>query len=184
MRDNGSPEPCQVCLKTNLPNADLTFVLYKGILGQKAKGQVGEPCNMLHVIEPLPATRPDERNRGYSLEQVQAMQRAVINLFGHWNVNDVDAAIILGGIAPRTFRRWREGDLGRVNRDLADRMSLLLGIHKALRIIFADAQAGYRWMVAPNEAFAGRSALDVLRQGGMEDLVRLRRYLDAVRGGW
>lgn len=137
---------------------------------------------MLEVVRPLPAD--SVVGEGYSDAEVRAMQRAVLRLFEQWDVSDVDAAIILGGIAPRTVSRWRAGDLGRATRDLADRMSLLLGIHKALRIIFEEPSRGYRWIKAPNEAFGGRSALDILRQGGMADIARLRSYLDSVRGGW
>jgi hypothetical protein len=120
----------------------------------------------------------------YGVEEVRAMQRTVLNIFDRWRVSDVDAATILGGISPKTYRRWKDDDYGRANRDLADRMSNILGIHKALRIIFAEPQTGYAWVGAKNSAFAGLSALDVLKRGSMEDIMRIRRYLDSVRGGW
>lgn len=120
----------------------------------------------------------------YGTEELQAMQRAIIALFGKWGVTDAEAATILGGISAKTFRRWKTGDYGRVGRDLADRMSNLLGIHKALRIIFTDPATGYDWMCTENAALGGRSALEVMQNGGMEDIVRIRRYLDSVRGGW
>jgi hypothetical protein len=137
---------------------------------------------MLEIVLPTPADGDVEE--GYTDAEAKAMQRAVLRLFEHWGISDVDAAVILGGIAPRTVSRWRAGDLGRATRDLADRMSLLLGIHKALRIIFEEPQRGYQWIKAPNEAFGGQSALDILRRGGMADIARLRSYLDSVRGGW
>lgn len=120
----------------------------------------------------------------YSPAEVEAMQRTVGAIFARWGVSDVDAAVILGGISAKTFRRWRDGEYGRVNRDLADRMSYLLGIHKALRIIFAEAAQGYRWMKHANARLGGLTPLQLLLRGGMEDLQRLRRYLDSVRGGW
>jgi hypothetical protein len=120
----------------------------------------------------------------YAPDEIQAMQRTVGAIFGRWGVTDVDAAVILGGISPKTYRRWRDGEYGRVNRDLADRMSSVLGIHKALRIIFSEPAQGYRWMNQANARFAGQTPVQVLRGGGMEDLRRLRRYLDSVRGGW
>jgi uncharacterized protein (DUF2384 family) len=120
----------------------------------------------------------------YASNEIEAMQRTVGAIFGRWGVTDVDAAVILGGISPKTYRRWRDGEYGRVNRDLADRMSHILGIHKALRIIFAEPAQGYRWMSQPNAGFAGQTPLQLLLRGGMEDLRRLRRYLDSVRGGW
>ena len=134
--------------------------------------------------EPRRQAPQPSRSDGYTQRETEAMQRAMLALFDRWGVRDEDAARILGGIATKTYRRWRKGEYGRVNRDLADRMSLLLGIHKALRIIFADAARGYHWMHQPNETFGGQRPLDVLLRGGMGDLMQLRRYLDSVRGGW
>jgi len=131
-------------------------------------------------------TAPDRQTgaAAYAPDEIEAMQRTVGAIFARWGVTDVDAAVILGGISPKTYRRWREREYGRVNRDLADRMSYILGIHKALRIIFAEPAQGYRWMSRPNASFAGRTPLQLLLRGGMDDLQRLRRYLDSVRGGW
>jgi uncharacterized protein (DUF2384 family) len=138
------------------------------------------------MVSVLERAEPAEQARGadYTQAEIAAMQRAVGAILGRWGVSDVDAAVILGGISPKTFRRWRDGHHGRVNRDLADRMSYILGIHKALRIVFAEPAQGYRWMGRPNARLGGLTPLDLLRQGGMEDLRRLRRYLDSVRGGW
>lgn len=133
-----------------------------------------------------PATRPAAAPLAadYAPNEIEAMQRAMVAIFARWGASDEDAALILGGLSPKTFRRWKAGEYGRVRRDLADRMSLVLGIHKALRIVFAEPGLGYAWMGRPNAAFDGMSPLALLRRGGMADLVRLRSYLDSVRGGW
>ena len=138
---------------------------------------------MLNVVQLDPNDPSPKPGSRYCEDELHAMQRAIIALFAKWGVSDVDAAILLGGLAAKTFRRWKNGEYGRVNRDLADRMSTLLAIHKALRILFEDPKTGYEWMRLKNKAFDDHSALDILRQGGMEDLVRLRRYLDSVCGG-
>ncbi len=117
-------------------------------------------------------------------DEAQAMQRAMIRLFDHWGITDVEAGILLGDVSPRTFQRWKTAHYGRVGVDLVTRMSNLLGIHKALRLLFADAERGYKWVRAPNDAFAGRSALDVMLGGQITDVMRVRRYLDAQRGQW
>jgi hypothetical protein len=112
-----------------------------------------------------------------------AMFRAVINLFDKWDVTDEQAALLLD--APlRTYRRWKAGDIGRIDRDGKARLSNLIGIHKALRYLFREPERGYRWIKAPNEAFMGRSALDIMLGGELTDLMRVRRYLDSERGGW
>ena len=120
----------------------------------------------------------------FSDDELHAMQRAVINLFERWGVSDEHAAILLGGIATRTYQRWKSGEYGRVGPDLAARLSNLLGIHKALRLLFKDAHRGYGWIKRPNQYFDGRSALDVMLGGQLTDLMRVRRFLDASRSAW
>ncbi len=112
------------------------------------------------------------------------MARAVVNLMRVWEVSDAEAALLLGGLSPRTWARWKKGEIGRVPRDLRARLSNLMGIHKALRIIFSDKARAHGWVRRPNAAFGGRSALEVMLGGELTDLMRVRRYLDAERGGW
>ena len=116
-------------------------------------------------------------------EEAAAMFRAVRNLLSKWDVTDEQAAILLD-MPIRTFRRWKAGELGRIDRDAKARLSNLIGIHKALRIIFQEPQRGYSWIKAPNEGFGGRSALAIMLGGELTDLMRVRRYLDAERGSW
>ena len=134
----------------------------------------------LHPVEIAPTPPgPD-----YSPAEIQALQRAVIALFGQWEIGDDHAAVLLGGIAPRTYKRWKAGEYGRVGPDLAARLSNLMGIHKALRLLFSDATRGYGWIKRPNEAFSGATALDVMLRGQLTDLMRVRRYVDSQRSPW
>jgi hypothetical protein len=112
-----------------------------------------------------------------------AMFRAVVNLFARWGLTDEQAATLLD-MPLRSFRRWKAGEPGRLGRDGKARLSNLIGIHKALRIIFREPARGYAWIKAPNDAFGGRSALTLMLDGELTDLMRVRRYLDAERGGW
>ncbi len=115
-------------------------------------------------------------------EEGAAMFRACLNLFRQWGLSDSEAAVMLD-LPPRTYARWKTGATGRIGRDQKSRLSNLMGIHKALRIIFAEPARGYAWVRAPNAAFGGRSAVDVMLGGELTDLMRVRRYLDAERGG-
>lgn len=112
-----------------------------------------------------------------------AMARAVVNLFAKWDMTDAQASILLGGLSPRTWARWKVGTIGRVPRDLKARLSNLMGIHKALRIIFTDAGRSYGWVKRSNDTFDGATALDVMLVGELTDIMRIRRYLDDIRGG-
>ena len=133
-------------------------------------------------------TRVDTEPRPFSPdpiadEEAAAMFRAVVKLFRLWGVTDDQAATLLD-LPKRTYARWKAGDLGRIGRDGKARLSNLMGIHKALRLIFREAPRGYAWIKAPNEAFGGRSALNVMLGGELTDLMRVRGFLDAERGGW
>jgi hypothetical protein len=124
---------------------------------------------------------PDVTDPGITEAEAAAMFRAVVNLFRLWGLTDAEAATLLD-LPVRTFARWKAGGVGRIGRDGRARLSNLIGIHKALRIIFREPQRAYAWVKAPNEAFGGRRALDVMLQGELTDLMRVRRYLDAERG--
>lgn len=115
-------------------------------------------------------------------DEAAAMFRACVTLFGRWKLSDTEAAVLLD-TAPRSYARWKIGDPGRLGRDQKARLSNLMGIHKALRIIFRDLDRVYGWIRQPNSAFGGRSALEVMLGGELTDIMRVRRYLDAERGG-
>jgi hypothetical protein len=55
--------------------------------------------------------------------EAQAMVRAVVKLFEKWKINDGDAREILRGLSARTYARWKVGDSGRIDKDLATRLS-------------------------------------------------------------
>ncbi len=117
-------------------------------------------------------------------EEAAALARTTVNLFQAWDLSDLEARTLLGDMAQRTWARWKLGEVGRVDRDLRARMAILMGIHKALRYLFAEPARGYAWIRKPNEAFAGKSALDIMMRGEITDLLDLRAYLDAERGAW
>jgi hypothetical protein len=135
------------------------------------------------AVQPVPTAASDFSPAPITDEEAAAMFRAALNLLQLWNTTDEEAATLLD-LPVRTYRRWKAGDLGRIDRDGKARLSNLMGIHKALRIIFREPQRGYAWIKAPNKAFGNRTALDVMLGGELTDLMRVRRYLDAERGAW
>ena len=117
-------------------------------------------------------------------DEAAALARATVNLFRAWQLTDAEACTLLGDMAKRTWSRWKDGKIGRIDRDLRMRMALLIGIHKGLRYLFRDPERGYAWIRKSNAAFEGRSALDVMLRGEMTDLIALRDWLNAERGAW
>ena len=118
--------------------------------------------------------------------ETSAMLRAFFKLIEHWGLNDQQGRTLLGEPAARTYARWKAGqvDLSRISRDTRERLSMLMGIHKSVRYLFTDLSRAYGWLHKPNRAFGGESALSRLLAGSISDLVAVRAYLDAERGGW
>ena len=136
------------------------------------------------MLEELRRTEAAPDRRRITEDEAGALARAAVNLFRKWELNDAEAREILGGMSPRTYSRWKQGDTGRIDRDLATRLSLLMGIHKGLRYLFTDPARGYAWVKKPNKVFGGRAPVEIMAQGDIFSLARVREYLDAERSGW
>jgi Protein of unknown function (DUF2384) len=134
---------------------------------------------LLRVDTMAPLFRPEPITDA----EAAAMFRAAVNMFAKWDITDEQAATLLD-LPVRSYRRWKAGEQGRIDRDGKARLSNLMGIHKALRYFFREAGRSYDWIKAPNAAFQGNSALDIMLGGELTDLMRVRRYLDAERGSW
>jgi hypothetical protein len=61
------------------------------------------------------------------------------------------------------------------------RISSLLGIYRALAILFPDSAQAFRWISRPNSRppFSGSTALGYMIRGGLRAIIEVRRLLDA-----
>jgi hypothetical protein len=125
----------------------------------------------------LPAERAELGAAGF---------RTFMNIADQWKLTVAERTCLLGDIAESTYHKWRSGKIGEQSRDQLERLSLILGIYKALRLIFSDELTGTRWLRGSNSdtPFASRSPLERMLNGSIDDLYAVRRYLDAWRGGW
>jgi hypothetical protein len=135
-------------------------------------------------LQPISITPAGNLSKVITDEEAGALARNTVNLFKAWKLSDTEASTLLGDMSPRTWARWKEGSIGRIDRDLRMRMAHLMGIHKGLRYMFRDAARGYAWIRKPNGAFDGLSALDLMLRGEISDLAALREWLNAERGAW
>ena len=114
----------------------------------------------------------------------ERLAKMVVLLLEHWNLPPSDQAVLLG-LSPQsrsTIARYRRGEPLADSSDLLARAGHLLGIHKALRIIFPhDRDLAYRWVGAPNARF-GTTPLEIMKRHGYEGILAVRRYLDFERG--
>lgn len=111
---------------------------------------------------------------------------AFFNIAEAWGLKDEEKRVLLGQPSKATFYRWKAGATGHPSADTMERISYILGIWRALQILFKDTGLADGWVRRPNTAapFGGQSALDRMLSGNVADLFVVRRYLDAERGGW
>jgi len=131
-------------------------------------------------MEPQASHALDLRKR----ESRERLAHLVVTLLDHWQLPPNDQAALLGLSAQSrsTVARYRRGEPLADNADLLARAGHLLGIHKALRILFPhDLDLAYRWVTAPNARF-GTTPLEIMKRHGYEGILAVRRYLDFERG--
>lgn len=110
--------------------------------------------------------------------------RAFFNIADRWGLGNEQERVLLGSPGRSTFYRWKRDLSGQLPHDVLERISYILGIYKALHLIFGNEQQADAWISRANAAplFGGRSALDRMLGGQVADLFVVRQYLDAQRG--
>jgi hypothetical protein len=110
--------------------------------------------------------------------------RGVLRIATHWKLRDEDTRGLLGGISSGSFYALKNRDTKTLGADQLTRISLLIGIYKALNILYSKKLAD-AWMTLANTnpMFGGDPPLNYLKKGGIPAFVRVRQLLDARRGG-
>ena len=128
----------------------------------------------------LAAQHPEERTIDRS-----ELAKMVMKLFSHWGLSTGDQLALLGLSTDNraALTRYRKGTPLAQSRDLLDRVGILLGIHKSLRLLFPhNRNLVYAWMTQPNKAFEGMTPAETIKQWGFRGLFMVRAYLDKARG--
>ena len=110
--------------------------------------------------------------------------RTFFNIMTSWNVRDADARALLGGMTNGPFYEMKRNPDRVLETDRLTRISYLIGIYKALRVLHSPALAN-EWVRLPNQnpIFAGATPLDYMIRGGLPAMQTVRRLLDARRAG-
>ncbi len=100
-----------------------------------------------------------------------------------WQLKAEQAGALLGGIPRSTLHKYKTA-AGTRSQDELMRISYIVGIYKALHILFKEDLAD-EWMKRPNDnpLFAGAAPLEYAIKAGIPGLQQIRRLLDAARGG-
>ena len=131
------------------------------------------------VVERQDFSRDADRAR---LSQVAL--KAYRRLVEQWGLTGQQAAALLD-VSMSTWERLKlEGKDRTLSQDQMTRISALVGVYKGLHLLFADDMAD-RWPALENKGplFARQSPIASMIQGGIPQMLDVRRYVDAVRGG-
>lgn len=112
----------------------------------------------------------------------------IFKIFESWSLTGAQQMALLGLSNEKTFYNWKKNpDRVKLSKDLLERVSYILGIYKALQVLFSNPTNADNWMKAENKAelFGMRAPIDFLtEEGKVVDLAKVRDYLDKERGGW
>lgn len=124
---------------------------------------------------------PEERRRlsGPAL-------RTFFNIANAWHLTVDEQRGLLGWPASSTFHKYKSGDHGTLSVDMLTRLSLVISIYSGLQVLYPEAEFADTWVRMPNshELFGGQPALTFMIDGGIDGLHKVRRLIDARRGGW
>lgn len=110
--------------------------------------------------------------------------KAYRRLVEQWGLTGHQAAALLD-VSASTWDRLKQDEKGKaLSQDQMTRISALVGVFKGLHLLFADDMAD-RWPGLGNKAplFARMSPIESMIRGGIPQMLEVRRYVDAVRGG-
>ncbi|HEX3967179.1 MAG TPA: MbcA/ParS/Xre antitoxin family protein [Edaphobacter sp.] len=138
-----------------------------------------------NVVGYVMQASPDLSLRSTRERLSRAAIKGFLRIMEKWGVKDPDARQLLGGISSGSYYGLKKEPKQRtLDQDALTRISLLLGIFKALNILYSPALAD-AWINLPNRnaMFRGVSPLAYMIQRGQPGMVHVRQLLDARRGG-
>jgi uncharacterized protein (DUF2384 family) len=127
-------------------------------------------------------THAPDAHMGAGRSRIPIELEAFFGMAERWNLSTDEQILLLGSPGRSTFFKWKK-EGGNLPADTLERLSHLLGIWKSLRILFTVDDQAEEWIRRPNRYFDDASALDVLLEGTMMSIYKVRRFLDAQRGG-
>ncbi|MDP1717883.1 MAG: DUF2384 domain-containing protein [Burkholderiales bacterium] len=110
--------------------------------------------------------------------------RGFFRIVARWKLRDEDARELLGGLSSSAYYEWKKNPTRILDVDRITRISYLVGIYKALHILYGVRLAD-EWVSLPNSnaIFGGRTPLACMLAGGLVTMQTVRKLLDARRGG-
>jgi uncharacterized protein (DUF2384 family) len=99
-----------------------------------------------------------------------------------WGLNATEGAILLGADDASYVRRLSLGATRLDGRDAKDRVAHLFAIDEALSRLFRNDEVVREWLREPKRELGGKSALDVLLEGSMENMLLVKQFTEHLSG--
>lgn len=114
-------------------------------------------------------------------EKAKVALKAFFNIAKQWGLSEDDEGAILGQRDQAALRSWKDGTGLEPSNETIQRISHILAIFRAIGILIPDRNIAAAWVKQPNAAptFDGRTALDLMADGDLENLKTVRQYLEA-----
>lgn len=110
--------------------------------------------------------------------------RAFERIAGLWNLSPKERYTILGLPRSTYFSIKKRAHTPPLSRDTLERISYVLGIYGALKILLPRSASAHAWIRNNNDSplFKGHAPIEMMLGGKVSDLFVVRRYLDGERG--
>ena len=105
---------------------------------------------------------------------------AIFNIFSLWRLTGQQQMTLLGLSNEKTLYNWKnQPEKAKLTRDCLERASYILGIYRALQVLFPDEAQSDQWLHTPNDnpLFGGTAPLEKMLEGLVVDLAVVRDHL-------
>jgi len=108
----------------------------------------------------------------------------VVKLLDTWRLEPDKATVLLGfeESGKDHVKRILSGREPLYGRDAKDRVVHLLHIRGTLSALFRDREVENEWLREPRSLLHGKTPMDLLLEGSMENLLLLREYVETMAG--
>jgi hypothetical protein len=115
-----------------------------------------------------------------------AALKGFILIAERWALTTSEQMTLLGSPSDTTFFSWKRDQAVALPPETIERIGLVLGIWKALRLLIPDDRQAIAWVKRPSDhpVFGGQPPLVRMLQGRNSDLAEVRNVLAARMSVW
>ena len=117
-------------------------------------------------------------------DKIAVIVKSVVRTADAWGLSNAEAAALFD-VPGASWGRMKAGTYkGVLDQDKVTRASLLIGLFKGLRLLF-NGPLTYGWPKTANSGpgFNGKSPVQIMCEGGIPAMLKVRQHIDALRGG-